>query len=107
MPLGEGVLITEVTTPPSFVGQTLADLSLPRRYGITLVAIRRSSSGAVIMPGPELKLEDGDVMVIYLTTAWQRRRLGSGADWFSVFPVQPVRRCPLSKAFCAAVGGAL
>lgn len=64
MSLGEGVLITEVIVPDAFVGNTLSDLRLPSRFGVTVVAIRRGGTGAVVMPGPDLKLEPHDVIVV-------------------------------------------
>jgi trk system potassium uptake protein TrkA len=64
MALGEGVLITEVTVPQAFVGETLGALQLPRRFGVTVVAIRRAGTGAIVMPSPESALESADVIVV-------------------------------------------
>jgi trk system potassium uptake protein TrkA len=64
MPLGDGLLITEVAAPPSFAGQTLGALQLPRRFGVTVVAVRRGRSGAVVMPSADLAFEAGDVVVV-------------------------------------------
>lgn len=64
MPLGEGVLISEVTAPETFEGKELRMLKLPARYGVTVVALRKGGSGAVVIPGPESKLEAGDVLVV-------------------------------------------
>lgn len=64
MSLGEGVLITEVTVPGPFVGRTLGDLRLPKRFGVTVVAIRKGATGAVVMPGPDSTLETDDVIVV-------------------------------------------
>lgn len=64
MPLGEGVLITEISVPARFLGSTLGDLKLPRRFGVTVVAIRQASSGAVVIPSPDSRLEAGDVVVV-------------------------------------------
>jgi trk system potassium uptake protein TrkA len=64
MPLGEGVMITEISVPATFVGRTLNDLQLPRRFGVTVVAIRKGSTGAVVMPGPDSEVEKDDVMVV-------------------------------------------
>jgi trk system potassium uptake protein TrkA len=64
MSLGEGVLITEVTVPNAFVGNSLGGLKLPRRFGVTVVAIRKGGAGAVVMPSPDSILEAGDVMVV-------------------------------------------
>ena len=64
MALGEGVLITEVTVPQAFVGKTLGELQLPRRFGVTVVAIRRAGTGAIVMPSPDSGLEPADVVVV-------------------------------------------
>ncbi len=64
MPLGEGVLISEVTAPRTFEGMELRTLRLPARYGVTVVALRKGDSGAVVIPGPESRLEAGDVLVV-------------------------------------------
>lgn len=64
MPLGEDLLITEIRPPASLVGHSLADLQLPRRYGITVVAVRRAGRGAVLMPDPGEPLQEDDVLVV-------------------------------------------
>ena len=64
LPLGDGMLITEVTPPEGFMGRSLAELRLPRRFGITVVAIRRSAQESVVLPGPETRLAAGDVLVM-------------------------------------------
>jgi len=53
-----------VAVPPSFVGPTLGELQLPRRFGVTVVAIRKRASGTVVMPRADLAFEAGDVMVV-------------------------------------------
>jgi len=62
--LGGGVLVTEITVPQSFVDRSLRELGLPKAFGVTVVAIRRGDDGAVVMPGPDVTLEDEDVMVL-------------------------------------------
>jgi trk system potassium uptake protein TrkA len=64
MPLGEGVLITEVTVPEAFAGSTLGELRLPKRFGVTVVAIRKGGTGAIVMPGPDSTLQSHDVIVV-------------------------------------------
>lgn len=64
MPLGEDLLITELRPPASMVGHTLADLQLPRRYAITVVAVRRAGRGAVLMPDPSDALQADDVLIV-------------------------------------------
>ena len=64
MPLGEGVLITEFSIPRAFAGHTLGDLQLPRRYGVTVVAIRKAINGSVVMPSVDARVDDDDVLVV-------------------------------------------
>jgi trk system potassium uptake protein len=64
MPLGDDLLITELTPPAWMVGRSLADLELPRRHAITVVAIRRAGRGAVFLPAPSDRLEEEDVLVV-------------------------------------------
>jgi trk/ktr system potassium uptake protein len=64
LPLGEDLLITEFQPPAAFVGHTLADLQLPRHFGITAVAIRRARRSVVVLPNPQEPLEADDVLVV-------------------------------------------
>lgn len=64
MLLGEGVLLNDVETPPSFAGKSLGELRLPSRFGVTVIAIRKHEDGAVILPDAETPLETGDVIVV-------------------------------------------
>ncbi len=42
LPLGDDLLITELETPAEYTGRTLRELELPRRFQVSVVAIRRS-----------------------------------------------------------------
>ena len=66
VPLGEDLVITELTLPPAFVGRNLLELALPRRHKVTVVAIRRQDGrvGRLILPDPQAPLQDGDVLVV-------------------------------------------
>ncbi|MCZ7582154.1 MAG: TrkA family potassium uptake protein [Deltaproteobacteria bacterium] len=64
MPLGEDLVITEFSLPDAFVGRTLIELALPRRFSITIVAVRRGESRVILMPDPNAPLEAGDVLVV-------------------------------------------
>lgn len=64
LPLGEDLLITELKTPASFVGRTVDSLPLTRRYGVTIVAIRRKAQARVLMPEPREKLLADDVLIV-------------------------------------------
>lgn len=64
MQLGEGILITEVTVPSAFEGQSLADLGLPKRFGVTVIAIRKAATGSIVMPNSSSVVEAEDVLVV-------------------------------------------
>lgn len=66
LPLGDDLVITELRTPPSFVGQNLLDLALPRRHNVTVVAIRRveNSIGQLALPNPREPLRSDDILVV-------------------------------------------
>lgn len=64
MPLGDDLLVTELVPPRAAVGQTLAELSLPRRHGVTVVAIRRAGRGAVVTPTPDDAIAEDDAPVV-------------------------------------------
>jgi trk system potassium uptake protein TrkA len=62
MPLGEDLVITEIMVPESFVGRTLIELGLPRKHGLTVVALRRGH--AVSQPDPKQPLLAGDIAIV-------------------------------------------
>ena len=64
LPLGKDLFITEFRPPPSFVGHSLAELSLPARYGVTVVAIRRAERAGVLLPDAREPLRENDVLVV-------------------------------------------
>jgi trk system potassium uptake protein TrkA len=64
MDLGEGIRITEFEAPVSFQGQTLGQLQLPRRFGVTVVAIRPAGAASISLPDPAAPLAAGDVLVV-------------------------------------------
>ncbi|MCA9727151.1 MAG: TrkA family potassium uptake protein [Candidatus Eisenbacteria bacterium] len=64
LPLGADLLITELKPPAAFVGQGLRGLDLARRFGVTVVAIRRAGEGAVLSPDPDDPIRDSDVLIV-------------------------------------------
>ena len=64
MPLGGGLFITEAVLPPAFVGRTLSELQLPRRFGLTVVAIRHDDGADVSLPNASATLGPRDVLVV-------------------------------------------
>ncbi|MEZ6038173.1 MAG: TrkA family potassium uptake protein [Planctomycetota bacterium] len=64
MLLGDGVLLSEVETPPDLAGRTLGELRLPGRFGVTVVAVKKHQTGGVVLPNAETLVESGDVIVV-------------------------------------------
>ena len=67
VPLGEDLEITEIEVPEAIRGRTLAELQLPRRHRLTVLAVRRrqeGGTGRVRLPEADMRLADGDVLVV-------------------------------------------
>ncbi len=64
MSLGADLVVTELKVPSDFVGKTLIELDLRKRYGVTIVAIRNSLTGLVHLPQPQNAMQKGDVLIV-------------------------------------------
>jgi trk system potassium uptake protein TrkA len=64
LPLGDDLLITEAESPVAFVGHTLGQLQLPRRFGVTVIAVRKPGQRTVVLPDPQIPLAEKDVLVV-------------------------------------------
>lgn len=64
IPLGPELLVTELELPQAFAGRSLAELGLPRRFGVTVVAVRRDDADGVILPAPNAPLDEADILVV-------------------------------------------
>jgi len=73
--LAEGYSLVQVQTPKSFLGKTLADLAVSTRYGVLVVAIRRTAETdddetadptqtIISAPGPTSIIHPNDVLVL-------------------------------------------
>lgn len=62
--LGSDLLITELTPPAGLVGRALAELQLPHRFGVMVVAIRGAAGGEVILPSPAHVMDEKDVLIV-------------------------------------------
>lgn len=76
LPLGADLVIAEIALPDEFAGRTLADLKLPARFSLTVVATRRSGGGEVKLPSPDQRMESGDVVVVVARRSAVVRFLG-------------------------------
>lgn len=74
--LAEGFSLTQVAAPASFVGHTLANLEVRRRYSVNVVAIRRTSEETdehgvkrsrqvvISVPMADTEIQRGDVLLL-------------------------------------------
>jgi trk system potassium uptake protein TrkA len=63
LPLAADSSLVEVHVPPDFVGKTLAELEIRKRYQVLVVAIKRGD-GLIIATGGDERLQPGDVLVL-------------------------------------------
>lgn len=65
LPLAEDYTIAQVNAPPSFIGKSLRDLDLRRRYEINIIAVKELVPGRFVMvPSPDFTVKDSDVLVM-------------------------------------------
>ncbi|MCS7182823.1 MAG: TrkA family potassium uptake protein [Thermoanaerobaculum sp.] len=63
--LGPEFSILEVAAPASFIGKSLAELEIRRRFGVHVIAIRDVLTENVTpAPPPDAKIRDSDVLVV-------------------------------------------
>jgi len=61
--LGDQAMLAEVEAPESFVGKSLAEIDIRRRFHVTVIALRREQK-VIASLDPRSKLRSGDVMVV-------------------------------------------
>ncbi len=65
LPLAEDYTIAQVNAPPSFIGKSLSDLDLRRRYEINIIAVKELVPGRFVMvPSPDFTVKGSDVLVM-------------------------------------------
>lgn len=63
--LGPDFSIVEVAAPASFIGKSLAELDIRRRFGVHVIAVRDVLTENVTpAPPPDAKIRDSDVLVV-------------------------------------------
>ncbi|NPB07391.1 MAG: TrkA family potassium uptake protein, partial [Aquificae bacterium] len=64
IPFAPGYSIFELQAPESFYGKTLKELDLRRRYGITVIAIKKRDGRVKVNPSGEDRIEEGDTLLV-------------------------------------------
>lgn len=62
--LGSGLVLAEIEVPEIFAAKSLAELRLPNRFSITVVATKLLNEPEVKPPGPDTVLHRGDIMLV-------------------------------------------
>lgn len=75
LPLGGNLVLTEIEAPESFWGRTLSELELPKKYFVTVSAVRSASDAGSIatIPNPRKPLRQGDVLLVVGTEEHARQ----------------------------------
>lgn len=65
IPLAAGYSIMELAPPGGFVGKTLGELDLPRKYSVMVLVIKELvPENIVSMPSSSYRIKDSDVLVV-------------------------------------------
>ena len=70
-------------------GQTLAEIKLPSRFSITVVAVRGPDDREIDMPKPDLRLEAGDILIVVGSKSAVVRFLASAGTLVAGSPLLP------------------
>lgn len=63
--LGEGFSAQEMAVPERWVGRSLRELELPRRYNIAVVAVHDFLTGEIVpIPDPDAPLKESDTLLV-------------------------------------------
>jgi trk system potassium uptake protein TrkA len=67
--LSKDCSLVEVPAPPDWTGKTLSELALRKRFGVTLIAIRRrngdgTAETTLISPPADERVAAGDVLAV-------------------------------------------
>lgn len=66
LPIEAGFVIQEIAPPDSFIGKTLAQIDLRKRYNATVVAIKSLIPEETILnPGGDFLIKESDIMIVF------------------------------------------
>ena len=66
IPLQSDFVIQEIATPNAFVGKTLVEIGLRRKYKVTVLAIKSVIPDiTTINPGGDIVLKDSDILIVF------------------------------------------
>jgi trk system potassium uptake protein TrkA len=66
LPLQSGFVIQEVAAPDAFVGKTLIDIQIRKKYKVTVLAIKSVIPDATtINPNPDMIIKESDILILF------------------------------------------
>jgi len=66
LPIESGFMIQEIAPPDSFIGKTLAEIHLRKKYNVTVIAIKSLIPEEThINPGAEFVIKESDIMLVF------------------------------------------
>lgn len=82
LPIESGFMIQEIAPPDSFIGKTLAEIHLRKKYNVTVIAIKSLIPEEThINPGADFVVKESDIMLVFGTEediAKLHKRLDNG-----------------------------
>jgi trk system potassium uptake protein TrkA len=63
LPLGPGFSLVELAAPESFVGRTLGELEVRRRFHVLVVAVKNGDR-LDLVPGAGYRIQEGDLLMV-------------------------------------------
>lgn len=66
LPLESGFVLQEIAPPDSFIGKSLAEIHLRKKYNVTVIAIKSIIPEKTILnPGGEFVVKESDILVVF------------------------------------------
>lgn len=66
LPLQSGFVIQEIAPPDAFIGKTLIEIGLRRKYRVTVLAIKSIIPDVtVINPGGDVVIKESDILIVF------------------------------------------
>lgn len=68
--VAEGISVLEIAAPMEFIGKTLGDLQIRKKYGVTVLVVRRAPASdgqpeTIVSPHADTDVELGDTLVVF------------------------------------------
>ncbi len=65
IPLISGLSIQEVAPPNKFIGKSLRDLDVRKRYGVQIIAVKQMiPEKTMVIPPPDFVIKDSDILIV-------------------------------------------